>query len=137
VSGVLDRIVMDGLMLVGDAAGQLIPMTGAGIHSSIEAGKMAGRVATEALKEDDVSAKRLSAYRVEFDKYWGKRIKDSGRILNMLDKFSEDDLNTLSEVITNEDVVSLVNGINVPATIAGLVKRSPMKIISLIRAYLT
>jgi digeranylgeranylglycerophospholipid reductase len=136
VSGTLDRIVADGLMLVGDAAGQLIPMTGAGIHSSIEAGKMAGRVAAEAVKEGDVSARRLSAYRVEFDKYWGKRIRDSGRVLDMLDKFSDDDLNTLSEVITNDDVLSLANGTNVAATIAGLVKRSPMKIIRLIRAYL-
>jgi len=136
VSGTLDRIVADGLMLVGDAAGQLIPMTGAGIHSAIEAGKMAGRVAAEAVKEGDVSARRLSAYRAEFDKYWGKRIRDSGRVLNMLDKFSDDDLNTLSEVITNEDVLALANGTNVPATLAGLVKRSPMKIIRLIRAYL-
>ncbi len=136
VSGTLDRIVADGLMLVGDAAGQLIPMTGAGIHSSIEAGKMAGRVAAEAVKEGDVSAKRLSAYRAEFDKYWGKRIRDSGRVLEMLDKFSDDDLNTLSEVVTNDDVLSLANGTNVAATVAGLVKRSPMKIIRLIRAYL-
>ena len=136
VSGTLDRIVMDGLMLVGDAAGQLIPMTGAGIHSSIEAGKMAGRVAAEAVKEGDVSEKRLSAYRAEFDEYWGKRISDSGRVLEMLDRFSDDDLNTLSEVITNDDVLSLANGTNVAATVAGLVKRSPMKIIRLIRAYL-
>jgi digeranylgeranylglycerophospholipid reductase len=136
VSGTLDKIVADGLMLVGDAAGQLIPMTGAGIHSAIEAGKMAGRVAAEAVKEGDVSAKRLSAYRVEFDKYWGKRIKDSGRVVDVLDKFSDDDLNTLSEVVTNKDVVALVNGTNITATLAGLVKRSPMKIIRLIRAYL-
>lgn len=136
VSGTLERIVADGLMLVGDAAGQLIPMTGAGVHSAIEAGKMAGRVAAEAVKEGDVSARRLSAYSVEFDKYWGKRIRDSGRVVDMLDKFSDDDLNTLSEVITNEDVLALANGINVAATLAGLVKRSPMKIIRLIRAYL-
>jgi len=136
VCGTLDKIVADGLMLVGDAAGQLIPMTGAGIHSAIEAGKMAGRVAAEAVKEGNVSAKRLSAYRVEFDKYWGKRIKDSGRVVDMLDKFSDDDLNTLSEVITNEDVLALANGTNVPATLAGLVRRSPMKIISLVRVYL-
>ena len=136
VCGTLDKIVADGLMLVGDAAGQLIPMTGAGIHSAIEAGKIAGRVAAEAVKEGNVSAKRLSAYRVEFDKYWGKRIKDSGRVVDMLDKFSDDDLNTLSEVINNEDVLALANGTNVTATLAGLVKRSPMKIISLVRVYL-
>ncbi len=136
VCGTLDKIVADGLMLVGDAAGQLIPMTGAGIHCAIEAGKIAGRTAAEAVKEGNVSAKRLSAYRVEFDKQWGKRIKDSGKVVKMLDKFSDDDLNTLSEVLTNDDVLSLANGTNVSATLVGLVKRSPVKIIRLIRAYL-
>jgi digeranylgeranylglycerophospholipid reductase len=134
VSGTLDRIVADGLMLVGDAAGQLIPMTGAGVHSGIEAGKMAGRVAAEAVKDGDVSERRLSEYPREFDVYWGKRIRDSGRVLAMLDKFTDDDLNTLSEVITNDDVLSLANGTNVAATVAGLVARSPRKIMRLIRA---
>jgi len=134
VSGTLDRIVADGLMLVGDAAGQLVPMTGAGVHSGIEAGKMAGRVAAEAVKAGDVSEERLSEYPREFDVYWGKRIRDSGRVLAMLDKFTDDDLNTLSEVITNDDVLSLANGTNVAATVAGLVARSPRKIMRLIRA---
>ncbi|MBN2336803.1 NAD(P)/FAD-dependent oxidoreductase, partial [Candidatus Bathyarchaeota archaeon] len=136
VSGTLDKIVIDGLMLVGDAAGQLIPMTGAGIHSAIEAGKMAGRVAAEAVKEGDVSAERLHDYRKEFDMYWGKRIKDSGKVVEMLDKFSEDDLNTLAEIITNEDVLALANGTNVTSTLGGLMKRSPRKLIRLLRAYL-
>ena len=136
VSGTLDRIVADGLMLVGDAAGQLMPMTGAGIHSGIEAGKMAGRVAAEAVEEGDVSEGRLSVYRREFDVYWGKRIRDSCRVLEMLDRFTDEDLNTLSGVITNDDVLSLAYGINVAGTVAGLVARSPRKIIRLIGAYL-
>lgn len=136
VCGTLDRIVENGLMLAGDSAGQLIPMTGAGIHSGIEAGKMAGRVAAEAVKERDVSAERLYTYRVEFDEYWGKRIRESSRVLDMLDKFSDEDLNTLAKVITNQDILSLANGENVAGTITGLVRRSPRKIIRLIRAYL-
>jgi digeranylgeranylglycerophospholipid reductase len=136
VSGTLDKIILDGLMLVGDAAGMLIPMTGAGIHSGIESGKMAGRVAVEAIKEGDVTAQRLSAYRTEFDEYWGKRIKDSRRVLEMLDKFTDDDLNTLSEVITNDDVLALANGTNVAGAVAGLIRRSPVKIMKLLRACL-
>lgn len=136
VSGQLSKIVDDGLMLVGDAAGQLIPMTGAGIHSGIEAGKMAGSVAAGAVRAGDVSAGRLSVYREEFDRYWGKRIRDSGRVLEMLDRFSDEDLNTLAQVINNEDVLSLANGTNVAATVAGLVARSPLKIMRLIRAYI-
>jgi digeranylgeranylglycerophospholipid reductase len=123
-------------MLIGDAAGMLIPMTGAGIHSGIESGKIAGRVAAEAVKEGDVSEKRLSAYKVEFENYWGKRIKESGKVLEMLDKFSDDDLNTMSEVITDNDILALANGNNIAISLAGIVKRSPRKLIQLVRAYL-
>ena len=136
VSGTLDEIVMDGLMLTGDAAGQLIPMTGAGIHCSIESGKIAGRVAVEAIKESNVSAERLSAYRVEFDTYWGNRIIEAGKVLNMLDKFSDEDLNVLAEVISHEDIMHMANGLNVASVMAGLVKKSPLKLMQLIRAYL-
>jgi len=136
VSGTLNKIIMDGLIIVGDAAGMLIPMTGAGIHSGIESGKMAGRVAARAVIDGDVSEKRLSEFRKEFDKYWGKRIRESGKVLEMLDKFTDDDLNTLSEVITNEDILALANGENVAIALAGIVKRSPRKLIQLIRAYL-
>jgi len=136
VSGTLETIVDNGLMLVGDAAGQLIPMTGAGIHSGIEAGKMAGQVAAQAVKEKDFSAERLQEYRYQFDEYWGKRIRESRRVLNMLDKFNDEDLNLLAHVVTNEDILALANGENVARTITGIMRRSPRKIIRLIRAYL-
>jgi digeranylgeranylglycerophospholipid reductase len=136
ISGVLDKITMDGLILIGDAAGMLIPMTGAGIHCAIESGKMAGKVVAEAVQENNVSNKKLSQFRKEFDKYWGKRIKESSKVVEMLDKFKDEDLNIMAEVINNDDIVALANGENVRATLTGIVKRSPRKLIQLIKAYL-
>lgn len=136
VSGTLDRIVMDGLILTGDSAGQLIPMTGAGLHCSIQSGKMAGRTAVAAIKEGDVSEERLSAYRVEFDEYWGRRIIEAGKVLNMLDKFNDEDLDILAEVISHKDIMHMANGLNVASAMAGLVKKSPKKLMHLIRAFL-
>jgi digeranylgeranylglycerophospholipid reductase len=136
VSGTLDRIVDDGVMLVGDAAGQLIPMTGAGIHSGVEAGKMAGAVASNAAESGDVSAMKLGAYVEEFNGYWGKRIKDSRKIVDMLDKFDDDDLNTLAKIISSEDILNLANGTNVGRTLAKLVTRAPGSLMRLISAYL-
>jgi len=136
VSGMLEKIVDDHLMLVGDAAGQLIPMTGAGVHSGVEAGKIAGAVAAEAVEEGDLSVERLSEYRTSFEKYWGKRIRDSRRVVEMLDKFNDDDLDALASIVTNEDVLNLANGNDVKKTLARIVKRSPVKIMKLIAAYL-
>ncbi len=136
VSGNLDKTVDDGVILCGDAAGQLIPMTGAGIHSGVEAGKMAGDTAARAIQEGDVSATRLSEYERHFEEYWGKRIKDSRRILEMLDKFSDENLNTLAKVVTHEDVINLANGPAVARTLTRIVARAPIGIMGLISAYL-
>lgn len=136
VSGVLERIVGDGVMLVGDAAGQLIPCTGAGVHAGVVAGRMAGEVAAAAAEGGDVTASRLAEYRRRFDAVWGKRIRDSGRVVEMLDRFSDDDLNTLAEVLTSEDVLALANGKEVARTLARVVGRAPLKIVRLVAAYI-
>jgi digeranylgeranylglycerophospholipid reductase len=136
VSGTLKKIVGDGVMLAGDSAGQLIPITGAGVHSGLVAGKIAGEVAAKAVEDGDVSAQRLSEYKVRFDEYWGKRIKESRRVVEMLDRFSDEDLNTLAKVMTNEDVLNLANGVSVGRTLTRIVARSPIGIIKLISSYI-
>jgi len=136
VSGIVDKVVDDGVMLVGDAAGQLIPCTGAGVHSGVVAGRMAGEVATHAVDEGDISASRLSEYERRFDPYWGKRIRDSGRVVEMLDRFSDEDLNIFAEVLTGEDVVALANGKNIAGALARVVTRAPLKIIKLVASYM-
>jgi digeranylgeranylglycerophospholipid reductase len=136
VSGTLDKTVDKGIILCGDAAGQLIPMTGAGIHSGVEAGKMAGETAARAVEEGDTSSVRLSEYERLFGEYWGKRIKDSRRVLEMLDKFSDENLNTLAKVVTNEDVLNLANGTAVARTMTKIVARAPVGILGLLSAYL-
>jgi digeranylgeranylglycerophospholipid reductase len=136
VSGVLDKAVSDGLMLTGDSAGQLIPATGAGIHSGLESGKMAGEVAAKAVEEGNVSEGRLSEYEKRFDSYWGERIRDSRKVVEMLDKFSDENLNILAKVMTHEDVLNLANGTMVARTLTRIVARSPRGIINLMSAYL-
>jgi digeranylgeranylglycerophospholipid reductase len=128
--------VDDGVILCGDAAGQLIPMTGAGIHSGVEAGKMAGDTAARAVQEGDVSATRLSEYERHFEEYWGKRIKDSRRVLEMLDKFSDENLNTFAKVVIHEDVINLANGTAITRTLTRIVAKAPIGIMGLISAYL-
>jgi len=73
VSTTLKEIVGEGIMLVGDAARQVNPMTGAGILNGMIAGKLAGQVAASAIREGDTSKKRLR----EYQKLWHQRM---GRI---------------------------------------------------------
>jgi digeranylgeranylglycerophospholipid reductase len=56
------RMVADGLMLVGDAARQVDPLTGGGITNAIMAGELAAQVAAEAIAAGDTSTDFLSRY---------------------------------------------------------------------------
>ena len=135
VTGTLDKIVDDGVMLVGDAAGQIIPMTGAGIESAIYAGKIAGRVASKAIQEGDTSRTHLEEYPETFNRHWGKLMENSKRTLNIFDALNDEDLNKLSEIVTPEQVRSLVYGEKV-RNIVPLAFKAPRLALKILRALL-
>ena len=57
-----DKIVGDGVMLVGDAAGMVEPISGEGIAPSMISGIAAGETAAKAIKNGKYGKKNLSAY---------------------------------------------------------------------------
>jgi digeranylgeranylglycerophospholipid reductase len=52
----------DGVLVAGDAAHMVNPLSGGGIVNAMKAGRLAGRVASAAIRAGDTSASRLSAY---------------------------------------------------------------------------
>jgi digeranylgeranylglycerophospholipid reductase len=68
----LDSVTADGIMLVGDAARQIDPLTGGGVANSCRAGKVAGEVAAQAVKAGDFSKSFFQAY----EKGWRARFED-------------------------------------------------------------
>ncbi|MDI9393926.1 MAG: digeranylgeranylglycerophospholipid reductase [Euryarchaeota archaeon] len=59
VSGSIEKTSANGLMLVGDAARHSDPITGGGIINAMDAGKLAGEAAYEAISAGDVSLAKL------------------------------------------------------------------------------
>jgi len=94
VGGEVESYVADNLMLCGDAASQVIPLTGAGIHTGLVAGKIAGEEAAISALKGNVSAANLQRYRDRFDKLWGQRISNSLKALDSFERFSDNELNT-------------------------------------------
>jgi digeranylgeranylglycerophospholipid reductase len=95
----LKQIVADGVMLVGDAAHQINPMSGGGIVTAMLAGKIAGRVAAEAISQDDVSAQRLAQYSREWHEVQGKNHERLYKIKQAVYKFTDDELNRTAEAV--------------------------------------
>ena len=65
------KVTMDGLIVVGDAAGQANPIVGEGIRPAIKFGTLAAEVSSKAIERGDVSSKSLQAYEREAKKIAG------------------------------------------------------------------
>jgi geranylgeranyl reductase family protein len=71
------RTFAERVLLVGDAAGQVKPISGGGIYYGLLCADMAAGCLRSALVEDDLSARRLSAYQTSWRKLLGKEISTS------------------------------------------------------------
>ncbi len=99
VHGPLEKTVSKNVLLVGDAASQVNPLSGAGIYNAMYSGKVAGEVLAEAVKKGNFSEKFLSRY----DKLWrkgiGKDLKRSVKIKNGLEKMTDEKLDSVAEAM--------------------------------------
>jgi len=60
------QTVTDGLIVCGDAAHMINPLSGGGIVNAMKAGRLAAHVAVDALRAGDCSAPRLERYHAEW-----------------------------------------------------------------------
>ena len=95
----IDKTVGDGVLLVGDSARQIDPITGGGIANSCKAAKVAGEVLGKASKERNFGEKSLQRY----EKGW-RDILENGLYRNWMAK---EKLVTLSDDTLNKVIATL------------------------------
>jgi digeranylgeranylglycerophospholipid reductase len=95
VSDTLKEIVKDNIMLIGDAARQVNPLTGGGIVQGMIAGSIAGEVAADAVKKGRYDKKFLSRYRKEWDKKLGKNQTMMYKIKQKMMKMPDEKFNNI------------------------------------------
>jgi len=94
------QMVMDGLMLVGDAAHTVNPVTGGGIVPGMRSGLLAAETAVKALHNGGPVRKNLAAYEKEWYKIGGKNHERFYRIKETIFRFTDDDLNRIADGIS-------------------------------------
>ena len=95
VGGPPEATVDGNMLLVGDAAGQCDPITGAGVSAAVICGKMAGEAAAKAVREGDLG--RLLRYENEWRRLFGRSLEDARRRREHLEKHW--DLDDLDDVV--------------------------------------
>lgn len=93
----LSTIVKDGIMLVGDAAHQVNPITGGGITPALIAGKIAGHVAGQAIAQGNVGVKVLQEYPKRWHKAEGRNHQIFYKLKNYIYKLTDDELDSIAD----------------------------------------
>lgn len=97
ISGVtVKRTVTDGVMLAGDAAHMLNPLSGGGIITAMKAGRLAGRHAARALRADDTTAASLQGYHDEWMEQLGRVHEKYYKLKAALHSYDDDFFNRLA-----------------------------------------
>ena len=95
----MEKPVADGIMLVGDAAHQINPMTGGGIVAGMKGGWIAGQVAAEAIKKNDCSEDSLLEYPKRMRKDFGKNHERFYKIKEVTEKLTNEELDSIAEKV--------------------------------------
>lgn len=107
LSGPIDKTYTDGLLVVGDAAGQVDPVSGGGIHITSFCAKVAGQVAAEAVKKEDSSRNVLKKYDDTWRKQFGESLKTALKYRKAADKLTDEDMNALAEYLEKNRIENL------------------------------
>jgi digeranylgeranylglycerophospholipid reductase len=98
----IKHTVDEGIMLVGDAARQIDPITGGGIANACRAGKIAGEVLTECHESNDYSKDMLWRYekgwRDEFSENLYRNYMAKEKLVTLSDDVFNKIISTLAEV---------------------------------------
>ncbi|EDY36185.1 hypothetical protein ABOONEI_2172 [Aciduliprofundum boonei T469] len=113
------RIVDNGIMLVGDAARLIDPITGGGIANACISGKYAGEIAAKCI--NNPSKECLEEYQNKVKERWEKKHLRNWFVKEKLAELSDDTLNKLMDVVSKEDI----SEISVRAILEAVQKKYP------------
>jgi digeranylgeranylglycerophospholipid reductase len=87
-------MVRGNVLLVGDAAHQVNPLSGGGITSGMHGGRMAGDAIVRALRNGDL--RHLDGYRKEWEQSFGAKHRTYHRMKEAVYRFPDDRLNAIA-----------------------------------------
>ncbi len=106
--GLVERSFTDNVMLVGDAASQLKPLSGGGLYLGLLAGIICSKVALEALDKGDFSSNTLSKYQKLWMKSVGKEIKLGMRLRKIFLGLTDKEKSDLLKILDNRETKSMI-----------------------------
>lgn len=126
--GPVEKTVANGVMLVGDAAGQAKPTSGGGIYTGVSCAKIAADVATRAVNESNTTVENLAEYENRWREMLGEELRFGMIAHKLLCQMSDEDLNHIFEMGDDPELIQLLGeygDIDYPSRLATAVLKRP------------
>ena len=127
VAGVMEDRTGDNILVVGDAAGFVNPLTGGGINSALESGVYAGIVAADAVERKDYSKASFDEYLKLTDENIAKNYRKYDAAKKYLLSLEDSELDEIAEAFANEEFTEVTP----KSLLKKLVKISPKALLKL------
>ncbi len=135
--GPSSRTVTDGVLLVGDAAGQAKPTSGGGIYTGISCARIAGEVAAKAALSGDASERTLG----EYERRWREAFEGELRLglvaHRIYGRLRDPEIARLLEAASDPRIVQVLSehgDIDYPGRVVRRVMESPALLAKLLQA---
>ena len=106
--GTLDKTVTDGVIVVGDAAGQVKPTSGGGIYPGAVCAKIAGEVAAKFAIKGDSSENSLSEYDKRWESSIGRELDVGMKLHDFVGGLEDRELNELISSLNNPRMLDTI-----------------------------
>ncbi len=126
--GLVERTVADGVLLVGDAAGQAKPTSGGGIFTAVTCAKIAGEVAAQAALNGDSSLESLLEYERRWRALFESELRFGFFAHQLFCQLSDEEINRIFEVADDAEILALMReqgDIDYPSRLVKALLRRP------------
>jgi len=106
--GMITPMVTDGIMLVGDAAGQVKPLSGGGIYTGLISAEFCGQTIIDSFEEENASKDFLMRYQDNVLSKIGKEIRRGQKIRKVFTGLNDDELNNLLSSLQKDKIKQII-----------------------------
>lgn len=97
--GTVPHLSADRVLLVGDAAAQVKPLSGGGIFTGMRAAELAAATADAALRANDLSAARLRAYDAAWRREFSEEFRTALHLRRLFARLSDEELDAVVDAL--------------------------------------
>jgi geranylgeranyl reductase family protein len=126
--GHIARTYAERTLVAGDAAGMAKPISGGGLFTGMNAGKLAAETLLEAFRSGDLSERSLSVYEKRWKAVYGNELRNSYRVRKVFVRMCDRDLDKAGARMDNDKAKAVLatGDIDFPTALApGLLRSCP------------